>query len=380
VFYGTEPIFGIPQFHFDNAAELPFYALLAVFCALTGRLFVKCFFALKYSVFERVRAKVGIMWTMACGGLVMGLAGWVYPQVLSGGYGWLEMAIMGELGLASMLMLLAGKTVATSAVIGSGMSGGMFAPALFVGGMSGGVVGYAANHFYPEVVTQPGGYVLVGMASFFAGVANAPIGPLIMVCELTQGYGLLAPLMLASALCLVINRNVSIYENQVDNKFESPAHIEDATINILEQLQVRDFYHPGTVTTLEEGTTLKAITDIMAGTTELNFPVKNDRGEITGILGVRDVRKILFESVLFDLVVAKEVAREPVTLTPPDDLYTALLKFVDSDLSQIPVVESSDPHEIVGLINREDVFKAYSETIKEVKNGSAGSLRPKTFG
>jgi CIC family chloride channel protein len=347
-FYGTEPIFGIPEFAFENAAELPFYALLAVFCSVTGWLFVKSFYALKYDVFARLRQRVGVTWTMAAGGLVMGLAGW---------------------------------TLATSAVIGSGMSGGMFAPALFVGGMSGGIVGQLAHQFYPEIVTRPGGYVLVGMAAFFAGVANAPIGPLIMVCELTQGYGLLAPLMLASALCLVLNRNVSLYENQVDNKFESPAHAEDATINILEQLHVAEFFHPGTVTTLEEGTTLKAFTDIMAGTNELNFPVKNDEGEITGIVGVRDVRKILFESCLFDLVVVKEVARPPVTLTPRDDLYSALLKFVDSDLSQIPVVSVEDRHEIIGLIDREDVFKAYSDTIKEVKNGGPGPrFRTKTFG
>jgi CIC family chloride channel protein len=311
----------------------------------------------------------------------MGLIGMAYPAVLTGGYGWLEMAIMGQLTLGSMLMLVVGKTLATSVVIGSGMSGGMFAPALFVGGMSGGVIGYAAHNFYPNVVTQPGGYVLVGMAAFFAGVANAPIGPMIMVCELTQGYGLLAPLMLASALCLVINRGVSLYENQVDNKFDSPAHLQDATINILEQLPVREFYRPGTVTTLEEGTTLKAFTDIMAGTNELNFPVKNEQGEITGILGVRDVRKILFESCLFDLVVAKEIAREPVTLNLEDDLYTALLTFVDSDLSQIPVVAQDDPHEIIGLINREDVFKAYSDTIRDVQNGDApAKYQPKTFG
>ena len=69
----------------------------------------------------------------------------------------------------------------------------------------GGVVGSLANGFFPDIVTQPGGYVLVGMAAFFAGVANAPIGPMIMVCELTQGYGLLAPLMLACVLCIIPN-------------------------------------------------------------------------------------------------------------------------------------------------------------------------------
>jgi CIC family chloride channel protein len=179
-----------------------------------------------------------------------------------------------------------------------------------------------------------------------------------MVCELTQGYGLLAPLMLASALCLVLNRNISLYENQVDNKFESPAHIDDATINILENLQVKDFYQPGRVTILEEGTSLKALTDIIANTNELYFPVRNYKDEITGILAVQDLRKVLFEDSLYDLLVAKDMARKAVLLAPEDNLYTALLKFVDSDLGQIPVVDYNNPEKILGLLAREDVFKA----------------------
>lgn len=110
----------------------------------------------------------------------MACIGYTFPQLLYGGYGWLEMAILGKISVTMMLGLLVGKTLATSVVLGSGMSGGMFAPALFVGGMSGGLVGKLGSYLFPNVVVQPGGYVLVGMASFFAGVANAPIGPLIM--------------------------------------------------------------------------------------------------------------------------------------------------------------------------------------------------------
>ena len=356
--FGTEPIFGIPRFSFENPLELPFYGLLALACALAGWFYVRSFYFIKYKLFWPIMEKWGVIWSMGLGGLMMGVLGVIFPELLCGGYGWLELAILGKLSLVTMLGIIVGKTLATSITLGSGMSGGMFAPALFVGGMSGGVVGYAANQYFPDIVTQPGGYVLVGMAAFFAGVANAPIGPLIMVCELTQGYGLLAPLMLASALCLVLNRNISLYENQVDNKFESPAHIDDATINILENLQVKDFYQPGRVTILEEGTSLKALTDIIANTNELYFPVRNYKDEITGILAVQDLRKVLFEDSLYDLLVAKDMARKAVLLAPEDNLYTALLKFVDSDLGQIPVVDYNNPEKILGLLAREDVFKA----------------------
>lgn len=365
--FGTEPIFGIPEFSFNSMSELPFYLILSLVCAAAGWLYVSTFRFIKYSVFARMQQKVGIMWTMAAGGLLMGLFGMLYPKVLSGGYGWLEQAILGQMTVATMVTIILAKTLATSVTLGSGMSGGMFAPALFVGGMSGGIVGFTAHKYYPDIVTQPGGYVLVGMAAFFAGVANAPIGPLIMVCELTQGYGLLAPLMLASAVCIVLGRRSNLYENQVENKFESPAHINDATINLLEQLKVTDHFERGRVTILEESVTLKGLTDIISGTNEFFFPVKSEEGEITGILSINDVRSLLYEESLFDLVLVKDLARKPATLEEEDDLYTALLKFVDTDLGQIPVVDADDHNTILGLINRSDVFHAYTKTLQKLR-------------
>ncbi len=95
---------------------------------------------------------------------------------------------------------------------------------------------------------------------------------------------------------------------------------------------------PGRVSTLEEGTTLKAITDIMANSNELYFPVRGADDTLTGILGVKDIRKVIFETALFDLVVASEIAGPPATLLPSDNLYAALLRFVDTGYGQIPVV------------------------------------------
>ncbi|MCK9240038.1 chloride channel protein [Desulfocurvus sp.] len=372
-FFGSDPIFGIPQFRFHNVAELPFYVALAFFCSLTGWLYIRTFEFVKFRIFTPLASRAGVILAMGLGGAIMGLLGMVFPELLAGGYGWLELAIKGELAVGVMAGILLGKIVATSVTIGSGMSGGMFAPALFVGGMSGGVVGALAHRFFPDVVTQPGGYVLVGMAAFFAGVANAPIGPLIMVCELTQGYGLLAPLMLASALCILLGKSTSLYEHQVENKFESPAHLGDMTINVLESLRVEDHFVPGRVSTLEECTTLKAITDVMANSNELYFPVRGEGDAITGILGVKDIRRVIFETALFDLVVARDIAGPPATLLPADNLYAALLRFVDTGYGQIPVVRPDDPTHILGLLNREDVFQAYRAALARLRGEEAAA-------
>ena len=106
----------------------------------------------------------------------------VVPQALGGGYGYLQLAMDGKMAVWLMLLAAAAKILTTSLTIGSGGSGGVFGPTLFIGGMLGGAVGFVGHSFFPEVVQQPGAYVLVGMAAFFAGVAKAPLGALLMVC------------------------------------------------------------------------------------------------------------------------------------------------------------------------------------------------------
>jgi CIC family chloride channel protein len=365
--FGAEPSFGIPSFAFSDIRELPVYAVLGLVCAFTGWFYVSTFRVIKYRLFQPLGERLGLVSALVLGGLGMAGMGYLFPELLGGGQGWLELAMLGKLSVTMMAGMLVGKTLATSVVIGSGMSGGMFAPALFVGGMSGGVVGTLAQRLFPSVVAEPGGYVLVGMAAFFSGIANAPIGPLVMVCELTQGYGLLAPLMLATAVTLVLGREVSLYENQVNTKFDSPAHVGDATINILEREQVAAHVRPGRVTVVEEGTHFGALTDIIVNSSELCFPVRGAMDAITGILSVQDLRKVLYEDTLCEILVAGDVARKAVLLRPDEDLYSALLKFVESDLPQLPVVDSLDPTRVVGMLAREDVFKAYAAALKELK-------------
>lgn len=170
--------------------------------------------------------------------------------------------------------------------------------------------------------------------------------------------------MLASAVCILLNRKVSLYENQVENKFESPAHASDATVNLLEGLTVRECFHRGRVPTLEEGTTLKALTDVIAGTSVFTFPVRDASGALSGILAVQDVRALLYEESLFDLVVVRDLMRPLLTLAESDDLYAALLRFVDTDLSHIIVVDDDDREKVLGLLYRADLFKAYSDALR----------------
>jgi CIC family chloride channel protein len=238
--------------------------------------------------------------------------------------------------------------------------------------MIGGVVGHFAHLYFPEIVVQPASFVLVGMAAFFAGVANAPMGAMLMVCEMTNSYGLLAPLMLVSVIAIICSQKWSIYEKQVKNKFSSPAHEADMTIDVLQDIQVGQIFRPeAVVTALSETMKFKDLKDVISSTRESYFPVINDKGTLTGILNLHDIRTVLFEDALSDLVVVKELAGPSVFVKPEDDLFTAMSHFIDSGYGQIPVVDVENDGAIWGLLDHEDVIAAYREQIVKRRGEAA---------
>lgn len=364
--FGHQPIFETPPFEFTNFIELFFYMILGLICAPLGLLYIRMFYGCRDRIFKKIRIKRHFV--PAIGGLGVGLLGLIAPQILSGGYGVIQDAIFGELGIGIMAMLVLMKMAATSLTIGSGGSGGVFGPSLFIGGMIGGVVGHVAQLIAPEAVSEPGAFVLVGMASFFAGVANAPIGALLMVSEMTGGYSLLPQLMLISGLALLFSRKWSIYEKQVKNKFASPAHLSDATINIMKGMQVKKIFNPDTyIIPLPEDLRLKELTNVVAHSKESFFPVVNDDFKLVGVLSLRVVRKYLFgDSSLGELLVVGEIAGKPITVRLEEDLFAALSKFLSSGYWELPVVDSQNG-EMLGVLNLTGVFSAYHSEISRLK-------------
>jgi CIC family chloride channel protein len=367
--FGNQPMFSIPHYDFTNPKELIFYITLALFCVLTSWFYITTFYFIKYNIFHKLNKKMGVIFSTGLGGLLMGLIGMHFPQLLCGGYGWLEMAILGKLSIVMMASILVGKTIATSVTLGSGMSGGMFAPALFVGGMSGGIVGHLGHTYFPNIVSQPGGYVLVGMAAFFAGAGRAPVGPLIMVCELTQGYGLLAPLMLSSAVCIFFSRRLSIYENQLDNKFQSPAHSGELFVDILETHKVNELLPQlKQVYAVHEDMKFSEFKQLFCNTQQHYFPVVDHNNKLTGIFSSTDFRNVLFEPEIETLVVVNDISvSDIIVTTPSEDLSNVLTKFTKKNIDALPVVRDDDPRELLGMLRRREVIAYYNELMGRFK-------------
>ena len=228
-FVGWEPIFAIPRgLTFQHPATLLGFAVLGVLAGLFGAVLPTLFYRVR-DLFLRLPGPPHLK--PALGGVLAGLIGMAAPQVLGTGYGWVELAMAGKLSLGFLLVILLLKAPAMSLTIGSGGSGGVFAPTVTLGAMLGGVVGLSLHQILPDLDFVPASFVVVGMAAIFSGAARTPISTLIMVAEMTGGYGLIVPAMLANILAFLVQTSLTagwryptLYESQVPTREDSPVH------------------------------------------------------------------------------------------------------------------------------------------------------------
>ena len=243
---GFQPIFNPPQLatQFTHPLSLILFALLGVGCALLARVL---FFV--YSCVEKFFKRFPLWIATTIGGFCTGIIGMVVPSVVGTGYGWAQFAISQDTQLLPPLMLLAAafaEIVGSSLTLGSGNSGGIFGPCVVTGGMFGGAFGYAVAHLFPSIVPHPGTYAIVGMIAFFAAAAKAPISTIIMISEMTGGYGLLGPAMFAVVTAFIISGKRTIFPAQVDSRLDSPFHADEFEPIVLRRVKAADvmFHFP----------------------------------------------------------------------------------------------------------------------------------------
>jgi len=229
LFEGWDRLFLIP----DNlTVESPWtllaFAILGLLAGLVGAILPTLLYRVR-DLFARLPGPPHIR--PAIGGLCVGLLALAMPAVLGTGYGWVELAILEKLPLATILLLLVLKGPAMALTIGSGGSGGVFAPTVTIGAMLGAAVGTILNLAIPTLQEPVAAFVVVGMASVFAAAARTPISTLIMVAEMTGGYDLMVAAMLANIIAFLVQRSLTaqrryptLYISQVETREDSPLH------------------------------------------------------------------------------------------------------------------------------------------------------------
>jgi len=259
-----------------------------------------------------------------------------------------------------MFLLVFLKILATSCTISSGGSGGVFGPSVFMGAMLGGAFGCLGHQVAPNWVINPHAFVLVGIGGFFAGVAKVPLASIIMACEMCASYTLLVPLMLVSSISFVLLGRTSLYEKQVFSRLASPAHMGEFARGLLEEMRVSEAVVVREVTTIPENMRFGDLVALVTHSPHIYFPVENNKGEMTGILSINDIREIMFEETVAQLIVAKDVATPNVVRVFWDDsLQEALDKMALIQVDELPVVREEHPDEIVTMLAKRDIISYY---------------------
>jgi CIC family chloride channel protein len=301
-------------------------------------------------------------------GLGLYTAGDQNPELLSvlgGGYGMLQKAFsdVSEIATSTLLAVALIKIVTTSLTISSGGSGGVFGPSMVIGGCLGGAVGKFLHAAWPQAVSEPAAFAVVGMAGFFAGCARAPFSTILMVTEMTGSYRLLLPAMWVSTLCFLLMRRWTLYEKQVPTRFESPAHRGDFIVDVLEGMRVEDVYQRDRKLRLvHEGTSLNDIVHQLAETPQRYFPVVDADEKLVGIFSAEDVRAYLYDDLIWEIANARDIMKTKViTVTPEDDLNAALTRFTALNIDELPVVSPDDPQKLLGVLRRKETINAYNQ-------------------
>jgi len=358
---GNAPAFQVPSYTLVSPYEIPIYIVLGIACGMVAATFIKSLYWFE-DIFDNWKAP---MWVKpAVGGLILGAVGVFFPQVFADGYDTIHTLLSGTVVIWLAVSLIFLKILATNLTLGSGNSGGIFAPSLFMGAATGLLIGHVANHFFPIMTASPGAYALVGMGALVAGTTHAPITAILILFELTNDYRIILPVMIAVVFSTLVARATvgdSIYTMKLRRRGIVLRHGRD--INVLAGTRVQDVMSRE-FTAIPEGAKLPEILRAISRSTDNHFPVVDKRGDFVGTIGLSDVRLLLSEQTLNQLVIASDLAHTEIPRLDPDEsVESALEKFGPQGLEAMPVVDSRHRNKLIGLLRHDAVMAFYNRKL-----------------
>jgi CIC family chloride channel protein len=363
--YGFTPIFGAGLgLKFDQPEALIWYALLGVLTGLVAIAYARVFYRVR-DMFRALRLPRVIK--PALGGLAVGLIALGFPQVLSMGYGWVQMAIDGNtarLAVETMLVLVPLKILATSLTIGSGGSGGDFAPVLYVGAMLGGGVWGVLHGRVPGLPDAPAPFVIVAMMALLGAAAKSPLAVILMVAEMTGEFSMLVPAMVAATLAYLVSGDVSLYDQQMPTRADSPAHRGEYTIPLIQAVTVGEAMRRQVVTVAPSDTVAVA-EQRMAERGLRGLPVVED-GRLVGMFTASDALRARQQALA---TVGEAMTSNLVVAYPADSLHTALQRMTRAGVSRLPVVERERPDRLIGVLSTRDLAAALDLEVSTLTSG-----------
>ena len=367
IFEGDLRAFVMPEYALVSPWELLLYTLLGILAALVAVAFTRVLYVSE-DLWDRFRFPE--YFKPVLGGLLLGVVGILtpkldgFPRVFGVGYATINQALVGELALQVTLVLLFAKILATILTLGSGGSGGIFAPTLFMGAMLGEAFGQVAHLLFPTITAPAGAYAMVGMAAVFSGAAHAPVTAILILFEMTGDYHIILPLMLATVMSTLVSRSISresIYTLKLTRRGVHLRQGQD--IDVMQSIAVRDAMTTD-VDTVPLTMSLEQLADEFSRSHHHGFPVVDGAGELVGVVSIQDLERANAVGPVDGRAVADIVTREGLLVAYPyEPMWKALRRLSRRDVGRLPVVEEEGSRRLVGAVRRSDIIRAYDQAI-----------------
>jgi CIC family chloride channel protein len=280
------------------------------------------------------------------------------------GYEGITKVLSGELMLGTLLLMGLLKIAATSLTLGSGGSGGIFAPSLFIGATLGAAFGSIMGHFFPSITALAGAYGVVGMAAVFAGATRAPFSAILIIFEMTHDYAIMLPLMTAVVISTVLSRalkretiyTLKLLRRGIDIEQEEMSDVM-RTITVKEAM-TRDF------PTVSDTMRIDKLLSEFRKTGHHGFPVVDKEGRLIGIVTQTDVEHHLGTGTGGGQLTVGDVATKSPFVAYPEQTLDKVLGATEEEYGRIPVVSRDDTRQLLGVLRRHDIIRAYRRKAK----------------
>ena len=359
-FRGWAPLFPTPAFSLVSMQELWLFALMGMVMGLIGFAMIRVLFFLE-DAFDRFPFQPAAIWAPATGALMLGLIGYFYPQVFGTGYDTIRDMLNDRLGTQALLGISTAKFVALVVSLGSGTTGGVFAPSLIVGGGVGAVYAQVWHHFLPHLVSDPALYSLVAMAAMFGGIARAPFTSIVFLFELSRNPNALLPLVVC---CIVSVGFVRLFseESIMTGKLIKRGLIvrQEYSVPVLLRARVQEVMRKNFTVVSTDDHVKTVIRDVSPEQTGI-IPVIEGNGNLVGIIEAHDLLKGIESNPQ-----VREIMRQDYVVAHPGETVDEVSRdMVVHNVENIVVVEGNGLLKPIGVARAADILRLRRWVIEE---------------
>jgi CIC family chloride channel protein len=357
---GWQPLFALPAIQgITSPIQLGYYIVLGIICGSMGIIMEKTVHRIE-RFFQHLRLPLWLK--PALGGLLVGLIGLAFPEILGIGYGWVQVTLLGtgifSFSLLVLCLLPFCKILTASFSLGSGGPGGLFGPGLVAGGLLGAVVWRLGFPWLPGWPATPASFILVSMMAMFGSIVRAPLAVMLMVVEMSGSLTLLAPAMIAVSIAYLTVGNYTMYPGQPNTRADSPAHRLRMSFPLLTLLTAEEAMRP-VRTSLLVDQTLEEAASIMQAAAYEEVPVLDNQQRVVGALSLTNIAQVPTEQHT-SRKIAEIMNRNVPACASNMTLYAVLQYMIVNHVHWLLVFEQAiadQPGRLLGILTLEDIMR-----------------------